>query len=48
LGLLNGDKSNSSILRMIIFGFLLFSSLFLGYYYLFGSIVIEVNIRVVR
>jgi hypothetical protein len=26
LGLLNGDKSDSSIFRMVIFGFLLFSS----------------------
>jgi hypothetical protein len=42
LGLLNGDKSDSSIIRMVIFGFLLFllfSSYSLGYYYLFGSIV---------
>jgi hypothetical protein len=39
LGLLNGDKSDSSIFRIIIFGFLLFSSKSLGYYYLFRSIV---------
>jgi len=26
LGLFNGDKSDSSIFRMVIFGFLLFSS----------------------
>ena len=42
LGLFNGDKSDSSIFRMVIFGFvliLLFSSQSLGYYYLFGSIV---------
>jgi hypothetical protein len=26
LGLLNGDKSDSSIFRMVIFGFVLFSS----------------------
>jgi hypothetical protein len=47
LGLLNGDKSDSSIFKMVIFGFLLFllfSSYSLGYYYLFGSIVSGVNI----
>ena len=44
LGLLNGDKSDSSIFRMVIFGFLLFSSQSLGYYYLFGSIVSGLNI----
>ena len=30
LGLFNGDKSDSSIFRMVTFGFLLFSSLSLG------------------
>jgi hypothetical protein len=47
LGLLNGDKSDSSICRIIIFGFLLFllfSSYSLCYYYLFGSIVSAFNI----
>jgi len=44
LGLLNGDKSDSSIFRMVSFGFLLFSSRSLGYYYLFGSIVSGLNI----
>ena len=47
LGLLNGDKSDSSIFRMVIFGFLfflLFSSYSLGYYYLFGSIVSGLHI----
>jgi len=47
LGLLNGDKSDSSIFKMVIFEFLLFllfSSYSLGYYYLFGSIVSGVNI----
>jgi len=44
LRLLKGDKSDSSIFSMIIFGFLLFSSKFLGYYYLFGSIVNELHI----
>ena len=41
LGLLNDDKFDSSIFKIVIFGFLLFSSLSLGYYYLFGSIVSE-------
>jgi len=44
LGLLNGDKSYSSIFRMVIFEFLLFSSSSLGYYYLFGSIVSGLHI----
>jgi hypothetical protein len=44
LRLLKGDKSDSSIFSMIIFGFLLFSSLFLDYYYLFGSIVSGLHI----
>jgi hypothetical protein len=44
LGLFNGDKSDSSIFRMVTFGFLLFCSLSLGYYYLFGSIVRGLNI----
>jgi hypothetical protein len=42
LKLLNCDKSDSSIFRILIFRFLLsllFSSQSLGYYYLFGSIV---------
>jgi hypothetical protein len=43
LGLLNGDKSDSSIFSMVIFRFLLFSSS-LGYYYLFGSIVSGLHI----
>jgi hypothetical protein len=41
LGLLKGDKSDSSIFRMVSFRFLLFSSLSFGYYYLFRSIVSE-------
>ena len=44
LGLLNGDKSDSSIFRMVIFEFVLFSSKSLGYYYLFGSIVSGIHI----
>ena len=47
LRLFKGDKSDSSIFSMIIFGFLLFllfSSYFLGYYYLFGSIVSGLHI----
>jgi hypothetical protein len=44
LGFLNGDKSDSSKFRMVIFDFLLFSSYSLGYYYLFGSIVSGLNI----
>ena len=47
LGLLNRDKSDSSIFRMVIFGFvlfLIFSSKSLGYYYFFGSIVSELHI----
>jgi hypothetical protein len=47
LGLLNGDKSDSIIFRMVIFGFvlfLIFSSKSLGYYYFFGSIVSELHI----
>jgi hypothetical protein len=44
LGLLNGEKCDSSIFRMVIFGFLLFSSYSLDYYYLFGSIVSGLNI----
>jgi hypothetical protein len=44
LRLLKGEKSDSSIFSMIIFGFLLFSCYFLGYYYLFGSIVSRLHI----
>ena len=44
LGLLKGEKYDSSIFRTIIFGFLLFSSYSLGYYYLFGSIVSGLHI----
>ena len=44
LGLFNCDKSDSSIFRMVIFGFLLFSSQSLGYYYLFGLIVSGLHI----
>jgi hypothetical protein len=44
LRLFNGDKFDSSIFRMVTFRFLLFSSLSLGYYYLFGSIVRGLNI----
>ena len=47
LRLLKVDKSDSSIFSMIIFGFFfifLFSSYFLGYYYLFGSIVSGLHI----
>jgi hypothetical protein len=40
LGLLNGNKCDSSIFRMVIFRFLLS----LGYHYLFGSIVNGLNI----
>jgi hypothetical protein len=42
-GLLNGDKSDSSIFRMVIFEFLLFSPQSWGYYYLFGSFVSGLN-----
>jgi len=39
LELLNGDKSNFSIFRIVVLGFLLFFSYSLGYYNLFRSIV---------
>jgi hypothetical protein len=47
LGLLKGDKFDSSIFRMVIFRFLLFFIIFIlvfGYYYLFGSIVSGLHI----
>jgi hypothetical protein len=44
LGLLKGDKCDSSIFRKVVFLFFYFLLSFWGYYYLFGSIVSGLHI----